>query len=159
MQATTPQRPSRARRASTSPTGGDAHVLCRGCVRRLVRVPLDPERASGPNPHLKNMRYSTRRVRAVPRPRGACSMPTPETEVLAANQAFYDAFSQHDITAMEGVWSQRTDLACVHPGWDAILGRREVLSSWRAILSSPEAPVVECVQVVAHVVGDFAYVV
>jgi len=86
-------------------------------------------------------------------------MPTPEVEVLAANESFYDAFSRHDITAMETVWSQRTDLACVHPGWDAIVGRREVLSSWRAILASPEAPTVECHQAVAHVIGDVAYVV
>lgn len=86
-------------------------------------------------------------------------MPTPEAEVLAANQAFYDAFSQHDIAAMEGVWSQRVDLACVHPGWEAIHGRREVLSSWRAILSSPEAPEVQCSDAVAHMVGDVAYVV
>lgn len=86
-------------------------------------------------------------------------MPTPETEVLAANQAFYDAFARHDIAAMEAVWSQRIDLACVHPGWDVIVGRREVLSSWRAILSSPEAPAVECAGAVAHVMGDVAYVV
>lgn len=86
-------------------------------------------------------------------------MPTPEAEVLAANQAFYDAFSHHDVAAMEAVWSHRTDLACIHPGWEAIVGRREVLSSWRAILSSPEAPPVECVEAVAHVIGDVAYVV
>ncbi len=86
-------------------------------------------------------------------------MPTPEAEILAANQAFYDAFSHHDVEAMEAVWSTRTDLACVHPGWDAIHGRREVLSSWRAILSSPEAPPVECSGAVARILGDLAYVV
>lgn len=86
-------------------------------------------------------------------------MPTPEVEVLTVNEAFYDAFSRHDIAAMEAIWSTRVDLACIHPGWDAIVGRREVLSSWRAILSSPEAPTVECTGAVAHVIGDVAYVV
>ncbi|MEZ4309822.1 MAG: nuclear transport factor 2 family protein [Polyangiaceae bacterium] len=86
-------------------------------------------------------------------------MPTPETEVLAANDAFYEAFARRDPTAMEALWSQRTDIACVHPGWDALVGRREVLSSWRAILSSPEAPEVECAGAIAHVIGEVAYVV
>jgi ketosteroid isomerase-like protein len=86
-------------------------------------------------------------------------MPAPEVEVLTANDAFYDAFATRDIAAMEALWSRRTDLACVHPGWDAIIGRREVLSSWRAILSSPEAPAVECTAAVAHVMGEVAYVI
>ena len=63
-------------------------------------------------------------------------MPTPEAEVLSANEAFYAAFARRDVEAMESLWSSRIDLACVHPGWDALVGRREVLQSWRAILSS-----------------------
>src|SRR5437762_9674377 len=98
------------------------------------------------------MRYPTRRNRVIPRSRGAYSMPTPEAEVLSANAAFYAAFARHDVAAMEAIWSSRVDLACVHPGWDALVGRREVLSSWRAILSSLEAPEVECAAAVAHVV-------
>ncbi len=86
-------------------------------------------------------------------------MPTPEAEVLSANEAFYAAFNRHDMQAMEDIWSSRADVACVHPGWDALVGRREVLHSWRAILSSPEAPDVECMSAMAHVVGEVAYVV
>lgn len=86
-------------------------------------------------------------------------MSTPEIDVLAANEAFYDAFAKRDPAAMEALWSARPDIACVHPGWDAIIGRREVLSSWRAILTSPEAPDVECTGAIAHVLGDTAYVV
>ena len=86
-------------------------------------------------------------------------MPAPETDVLEANEAFYDAFARRDVAAMEALWSQRADIACVHPGWDALIGRRDVLSSWRAILGSPEAPDVECAGAVAHVLGDVAYVV
>lgn len=86
-------------------------------------------------------------------------MPTPEAEVLSVNQAFYAAFSRRDIEAMEALWSTRLEIACVHPGWDALVGRREVLHSWRAILGSPEAPEVECTAAVAHVIGEVAYVV
>jgi ketosteroid isomerase-like protein len=86
-------------------------------------------------------------------------MPTPEIDVLAANGAFYEAFARRDVAAMEAVWSQRIDIACIHPGWDALVGRREVLSSWRAILESPEAPDLECAGAVAHVLGEVAYVV
>lgn len=86
-------------------------------------------------------------------------MPTPEAEVLSVNEAFYAAFSRRDFQAMEALWSSRPEIACVHPGWDALVGRREVLHSWRAILSSPEAPDVECASAVAHVIGDVAYVV
>lgn len=86
-------------------------------------------------------------------------MPSPEIDVLAANEAFYEAFAQRDAAAMEAMWSSRSDIACVHPGWEALIGRREVLSSWRAILSSPEAPDVECAGAIAHVLGEVAYVV
>lgn len=86
-------------------------------------------------------------------------MPSPEIDVLAANEAFYEAFAQRDAAAMEAMWSARSDIACVHPGWEALIGRREVLSSWRAILSSPEAPDVECAGATAHVLGEVAYVV
>lgn len=86
-------------------------------------------------------------------------MPTPEAEVLAANEAFYAAFARRDVQAIEAMWSSRADIACVHPGWDALIGRREVLQSWRAILASPEAPDVLCGGAVVHVVGDAAFVI
>ncbi len=54
-------------------------------------------------------------------------------ELLAANQAFYDAHEARDLDAMATLWSTGDDLVCVHPGWRILRGEREVLSSWAAI--------------------------
>jgi hypothetical protein len=82
-----------------------------------------------------------------------------ELDVLEANAAFYRAFSAHDPGAMEAVWARHAPVACVHPGWDALDGRDEVLRSWRAILGSPEAPQIRCTGAQARVLGEVAWVV
>lgn len=67
-----------------------------------------------------------------------------QTEILkavtAANAAFYDAFATRDMAAMERLWAARAPVACIHPGWDILVGRDDVLDSWRRILSQPTAP-------------------
>jgi ketosteroid isomerase-like protein len=82
-----------------------------------------------------------------------------EAEVLAANQEFYRAFSARDLAAMDALWSQRVPVACVHPGWDALRGRSEVMASFRAILSNPASPPISSAGATACVLGDTAYVV
>jgi ketosteroid isomerase-like protein len=61
-----------------------------------------------------------------------------EDEILAANDAFYAAFNQKDVAAMERAWSSQEVITCIHPGWNLLRGREEVLESWRAILSNPD---------------------
>ena len=61
---------------------------------------------------------------------------TMESDVLAANQAFYRAFASGDIAAMDAVWAKGEGVACAHPGWSLLIGRDAVLESWKAILSS-----------------------
>ncbi len=58
-------------------------------------------------------------------------------EALFANEAFYLAFNQKDITAMRLVWSNSQPLVCLHPGWPALVGRDAVLDSWTSILANP----------------------
>jgi ketosteroid isomerase-like protein len=82
-----------------------------------------------------------------------------EPLVLAANQAFYDAFARGDLDALEGLLAERAPVACIHPGWDALHGRDEVIASLRAILAGSGAPSIACVDPVAHVLGDAAYVI
>ncbi len=82
-----------------------------------------------------------------------------ELDVLEANAAFYRAFSERDAAAMGGLWARRAPVACVHPGWDALDGRDEVLRSFADILGSPNAPHIECTLASAHVLGEVAYVV
>lgn len=57
--------------------------------------------------------------------------------VLAANRAFYHAFASRDLAAMDALWAQHAPVACIHPGWDALIGRAAVMASWRDILTQP----------------------
>src|SRR5437763_16536360 len=64
--------------------------------------------------------------------------------LIAANQAFYDAFDRRDFAALAALWSSQRPVSCIHPGWDVIIGRDEVLASWRNILANPAAPPIQC---------------
>ena len=79
--------------------------------------------------------------------------------VLFANDAFYLAFAGKDLEAMDSLWARHAPVTCIHPGWDAITGRDEVMESWRAILTNPNAPRIECRDPRAHLNGDVAYVI
>jgi ketosteroid isomerase-like protein len=78
--------------------------------------------------------------------------------ILFANDAFYMAFQGRDIDAMREAWSERENITCIHPGWPTLNGRREVMSSWKAILSNAYNPSIECRHATAHLAGDVAYV-
>jgi ketosteroid isomerase-like protein len=79
--------------------------------------------------------------------------------VLAANQAFYEAFARGDLTVIETLWAHSAPVACIHPGWAALHGRDEVMESWRSILGGGSATSVRCTRPTAAVMGDSAYVV
>jgi ketosteroid isomerase-like protein len=59
-----------------------------------------------------------------------------ETELLAANAAYYRAFSTGDFAAMSRIWAD-DGVSCVHPGWMPLVGRDPVIESFRSILTSP----------------------
>ena len=61
-------------------------------------------------------------------------------EVLAANEDFYKAFNQKDLTAMDDLWASSDDISCIHPGWNVLRGREAVLESWHGILSNSNQP-------------------
>lgn len=86
-------------------------------------------------------------------------MLTDDSEILAANQAFYDAFRRADLATIEDLWASLTPVACIHPGWDALHGREEVLESFRAILGGGSGPQVTCINPEATVLGEAAFVV
>jgi ketosteroid isomerase-like protein len=79
-------------------------------------------------------------------------------DVLEANEAFYRAFNERDAEAMERLWAARAPVACIHPGWDVLDGREEVLRSWRGVLGSSGAPTVGCTRAQARILGEVAYV-
>jgi len=63
-----------------------------------------------------------------------------ESEVLASNEAFYDAFNSRDMDAMDRLWAKLAPVVCLHPGSTALHGRSQVIRSWQSILSSDGAP-------------------
>ncbi len=60
--------------------------------------------------------------------------------IVAANRAFYAAFSRRDFEALAEMWATTVPVACVHPGQPAMLDRETILRSWQAILRNPNAP-------------------
>ena len=80
-------------------------------------------------------------------------------DVLSVNEAFYDAFGMADMQAMGVIWAHSAAVSCLHPGWNPIHGREEVLASWHRILSSPDRPQIECVDAHVRVDGIAATVI
>ena len=59
-----------------------------------------------------------------------------EDAILAANAAYYRAFSTGDFATMSRIWAE-DGVSCVHPGWMPLVGRDAVIESYRAILTGP----------------------
>lgn len=64
------------------------------------------------------------------------SEPDESRAALTANDDFYTAFFGGDISAMDACWSKSELVLCIHPGWQPIHGREEVIESWERILSN-----------------------
>jgi ketosteroid isomerase-like protein len=79
--------------------------------------------------------------------------------VLFANEAFYRAFADRDFAAMDALWAREAAVACIHPGWAPLVGRSEVMSSWRGILSNPQSPAIACRRPEVFMQGTSAFVV
>jgi ketosteroid isomerase-like protein len=80
-----------------------------------------------------------------------------DDDVLAANRQFYEAFRGENYGAMDALWSRVAPVACIHPGWPALVGRELVMRSWRGILASG-APPIRAEGARVHRLGDVAYV-
>ncbi len=63
--------------------------------------------------------------------------------LLFANEAFYLAFRNRDFAGMDALWASQTDVSCIHPGWDSLDNREDVMASWRGILDNADSPPVE----------------
>ncbi|MCW2506241.1 MAG: hypothetical protein JWO79_4525 [Actinomycetia bacterium] len=62
--------------------------------------------------------------------------PMTHADLEKANLALYAAFEEADIDALEELWDDAEDIACVHPGSPLLTGRRDVLRSWTALLAN-----------------------
>ena len=81
-----------------------------------------------------------------------------QNAVLFANAAFYAAFAGRDFDAMEKVWAKDKSISCTHPGWQPLVGRPEVLGSWKSILTGGNAPRIGSRAERAIIYGDMAIV-
>jgi len=73
-----------------------------------------------------------------------------------ANAAFYQAFLDRDLAAMDRVWALRVPVLCIHPGAAPLATREQVLASWHDILANPRSPILEHrVETILHF-GDVA---
>jgi len=80
-----------------------------------------------------------------------------DQELLFANAAFYAAFADGDLALMDRLWARSVRVACVHPGWEPLVGRDTVMESWRAILAAP--PDIECTDPDVFVYGETGFVI
>lgn len=86
-------------------------------------------------------------------------MPDKEQAVLAANDAFYNAFIHNDYAGMERLWAAAHDIVVIHPGWPPLHGRRSVLDSWQRILADEGTNRMQYSEAVAYLDGNMAFVV
>ena len=89
------------------------------------------------------------------------SLPSEAQEVeavLASNREFYRAFRERDLAAMERLWADNIPVACIHPGWDALTSRSDIIDSWRGILANRQSPRIRCQDEAVLFVGETAMV-
>lgn len=79
--------------------------------------------------------------------------------VLAANEAFYAAFSRGDLTAMSKLWATEAMVTCAHPGMQILQGRDAVMKSWSALLRVPPSMALNCFSPRVQVLGSSAIVI
>jgi ketosteroid isomerase-like protein len=82
-----------------------------------------------------------------------------ESDVLATNRAFYDAFAGRDMKAMDEIWARSAPVVCIHPGWRPLRGREQVMASWADILNGPSPPAISCAAPTAYVMDRVAFVI
>ncbi len=81
-----------------------------------------------------------------------------ETAILAANAAYYRAFTTADFAAMSRIWAD-DNVSCIHPGWPVLIGRPAILESYREILRNPDQERIEPRNETVMISGEEARVI
>jgi uncharacterized protein (TIGR02246 family) len=82
-----------------------------------------------------------------------------EADVASANARFYAAFEKLDLEAMAEVWSERSPVTCIHPGWAPVCGRGSVLASWEGIFKGTDSIAFDLRDAKVFVAGELAWVI
>jgi len=64
-----------------------------------------------------------------------------ESAAREANAAFYAAFRQGDLEAMDALWARDEPVLCAHPGGGTIHGRIAVIASWHSLFTHGPPPI------------------
>jgi ketosteroid isomerase-like protein len=81
--------------------------------------------------------------------------------VLEANERFYRALNDLDLSEMDRLWSHGSFVRCVHPGWELIVGWDSVRASWEGIFrggAGGPSHSVEVADIQVRVASDLAWV-
>jgi ketosteroid isomerase-like protein len=73
----------------------------------------------------------------------------------AVETAFYTAFTNCDVQAMDTVWAD-DNVICIHPGSSVLVGHEAVMRSWMNILTDAEPPNLHVQVLYRHVGTDLA---
>jgi ketosteroid isomerase-like protein len=84
---------------------------------------------------------------------------TEQEAVLAANEAFYRAFSHRDLSEMSRLWWQGSTSLCIHPGGQVLTGWESIYSSWQSIFKNTDTLEIEIEIIKAEFDQSLAYVV
>jgi hypothetical protein len=75
-----------------------------------------------------------------------------------ANDAFYQAFANADLAAMDDIWAPQGQLFCCHPGWPPLTTRDEVMASWGRIFAAGGAMPIRCLAPETGIFGGIGLV-
>lgn len=79
--------------------------------------------------------------------------------VIAANQAFYDAFSNRDLKSMNLLWWLGSTSSCIHPGGEVLIGWETIKASWESIFQNTSSLEIDIEIIEMEVDRALAYVI
>jgi len=89
-------------------------------------------------------------------------MATPDYEsrksLARANREFYGAFEALDLERMRALWLNSSEVKCVHPGGEILVGFERVQASWEAIFRSSSGPRIALEDVDLALAGSVGWV-
>lgn len=84
--------------------------------------------------------------------------PADKEAVLAANQAFYNAFADRDLKIMTSLWWQGSTSICIHPGSSPIVGWSNIRNSWDSIFQNTNSLEIDIEIIKVEVDQALAYI-
>lgn len=81
------------------------------------------------------------------------------SQVLQANQRFYQAHENRDLEMLSSVWEHSSRAICIHPGWPTLKGWPAIRESWARIFAGPGRNQIILTNITGTMHGNVAWVV